>query len=83
MVHTVATPEDLGREVEALARKIADGPPIAMRLAKVLMYRGIEVDRETAMHMASAAEPATLSSWDHLEGLAALSEKRAPEFRGV
>ena len=83
LVNRVVAPEDLAEEVEALAGKIADGPPIAMRLAKMLMYRGMEVDLETAMHMAAAAEPITLSSRDHLEGLAALREKRAPEFRGT
>jgi len=74
---------DVAAESEAPARKIANGPPTTMRPAKMSMYRGMEVDLETAMHIASAAEPATFSSRDRLEDLAALREKRVPEFRGV
>lgn len=66
-----------------MARRIADGPPIAIRLAKLMLYKGLEVDLETAMQVAAAAETVTLSSKDHLEGLAALREKRAPKFGGT
>jgi enoyl-CoA hydratase/carnithine racemase len=66
-----------------LAEKIAAGPPVAHRLAKMMMYRGLEMDLDTAMQMAAAAESITLSSADHAEGLAAAREGLKPEYRGA
>ena len=65
-----------------MARKIAQGPPIAIRLAKLMLYKGLEFDLETAMQMAAATETITLTSQDHQEGLAAFREKRQPRFIG-
>jgi len=72
----------LAAETMALAQKIADGPPIAMRLTKMQVYRGLEVDLETALQMAAACETITLTSEDHKEGVKALREKRRPDFKG-
>ena len=58
------------------------GPPIAIRLAKMLLYRGLEFDLETALLMSATAETITLTSEDHKEGVAAFREKRQPSFRG-
>ena len=58
------------------------GPPIAIRLAKMLLYRGLESDLETALLMAAASETITLTSEDHREGVAAFREKRKPIYRG-
>ncbi|MBI4200395.1 MAG: enoyl-CoA hydratase/isomerase family protein [Chloroflexi bacterium] len=74
--------EELEAFTMDLARRIAQGPPIALRLAKQLLYKGLEVDLETAMQMAAAAETVTLTSQDHQEGVAALREKRPARFRG-
>jgi len=65
-----------------LARRIAQGPPIAQRLAKLQTYKGLTMDLETALHMAAACETITLTSQDHREGVAAFREKRAPAYRG-
>ncbi len=65
-----------------MARKIAAGPPIAIRLAKLMLYKGLELDLETAMQMAAAAETITLTSKDHSEGLAAFRERRTAHFEG-
>lgn len=74
--------EEMEKETMALARKIAQGPPIAIRLAKLMLYKGLEFDLETAMLMAAAAETITLTSEDHKEGVAAFREKRLPQYKG-
>ena len=75
-----------GEELEPftmeMARKIAQGPPIAIRLAKLMLYKGLEFDLETAMQMAAAAEAITLTSQDHREGVTAFREKRPAQFKG-
>jgi len=65
-----------------MARKIAAGPPIAIRLSKLMLYKGLEFDLDTAMKMAATAETITLTSKDHLEGTAAFRESRKPVYGG-
>lgn len=67
----------------ALAERIASGPPIAIRLAKTMMRRSLDVSLETSLAMSAAAESITLSSADHLEGMAAARERRSPRYKGV
>ncbi len=72
---------DLEGTTLAMAERIAAGPPIAIRLSKMMLYKGLEFDLETAMQMAAAGETITLTSHDHMEGVAAFREKRAAEYR--
>jgi 2-(1,2-epoxy-1,2-dihydrophenyl)acetyl-CoA isomerase len=65
-----------------MAHRIAAGPPVALRLAKLNLYRGLQMDLDTAMKFAAASETITLSSEDHKEGVAAFREKRAPKYQG-
>ena len=74
--------EELETVTLDMARKIAAGPPIAMRLSKLMLYKGLEFDLETAMQMAAAAETITLTSKDHEEGTAAFRESRNPQYGG-
>ncbi|MFC1895635.1 enoyl-CoA hydratase/isomerase family protein, partial [Thermodesulfobacteriota bacterium] len=75
--------EKLDEETMALARKIAAGPPIAIRLSKMQLYKGLEMDLETAMQMAAACETITLTSQDHKEGVAAFRDKRSANYTGI
>lgn len=74
--------EELEKETMDLARRIAKGPPIAIRLAKMQLYKGLEMDLETALQVAAACETITLTSEDHKEGVAAFREKRPPQYKG-
>jgi enoyl-CoA hydratase/carnithine racemase len=82
VLNRLVSAEDLEKETMALAGKIADGPPIAMRLAKMQVYKGLNMEFETALGIAAACETITLTSEDHREGVAAFREKRKAEFRG-
>ncbi len=73
--------DDLEETTMELARKIAAGPPIAIRLSKLMLYKGLEFDLETAMKMAAAGETITLTSQDHVEGVSAFRQKRTAEYR--
>jgi enoyl-CoA hydratase/carnithine racemase len=81
-VNKVVPAGELTATAEKMARKIAAGPPIAIRLAKTMMRRGMSMDLETSLEMSAAGEAITLSSDDHLEGMDALRQKRRPEFKG-
>ena len=73
--------DELESTTMQLAERIAAGPPIAIRLSKLMLYKGLEFDLETAMKMAAAGETITLTSRDHVEGVAAFREKRDAEYR--
>ena len=81
-LNDVVSEDELLNTAEKMARRIASGPPIAIRLAKTMMRRGMSMDLETSLEMAAAAEAITLSSSDHAEGMSALRQKRRPEFKG-
>ena len=74
--------DELEKETMSLARKLADGPPIAMRVTKRQVYEGLGVDFETALQMIAASQSIALGSEDHKEGVTAFREKRQPKFRG-
>ena len=73
--------EELEATTISMAERIAAGPPIAIRLSKLMLYKGLEFDLETAMKMAAAGETITLTSQDHVEGVTAFRQKRAAEYR--
>ena len=74
--------EELEQATMKLASDIAKGPPIAQRLSKLLVYKGLETDFETALQFLSAAVSITIHSEDHREAIRAFAEKRAPVFKG-
>jgi enoyl-CoA hydratase/carnithine racemase len=81
-LNKLVSEEELENTTREMARKIASGPPIAIRLSKLMLYKGLEFDLETAMKMAAAAETITLTSRDHEEGAAAFRESRSPIYEG-
>ena len=74
--------EELEEETMALARRIADRPPIPNRLVKGMVYRGMSQSLEEHLVEAAQVEILTLTSQDHREALSAFLEKRKPEFHG-
>ena len=75
--------EQLYESAKKLANKIAQGPPIALRLSKLMMRQGLSMDLRSFLEISSATESITLSSNDHSEALMARRHKRKPKFSGV
>jgi len=82
VLNKVVPVEELEKEVMGLAKKIASNPPIALRLDKQLVYRGLEVGLDMALELASNAQVVCFASEDHKEALAAMLEKRKGKFKG-
>ena len=58
------------------------GPPIAIRLPKLMFHKGLGFDPGMAVKMAAAEETMALTSRDHEEGTAAIRKSRKPVFEG-
>ena len=82
MLNKLVPEEELEATTMEMARKIADGPPVALRLSKMMLYKALSMDLETAMQMSAALETITLTSEDHGEGVAAFREKRKANYKG-
>ncbi|KAL2100241.1 hypothetical protein ACEWY4_004635 [Coilia grayii] len=65
-----------------LAREFIPQGPIAIRMAKLAISQGIEVDLKTGMAIEEACYAQVIPTKDRLEGLAAFKEKRLPRYKG-
>lgn len=73
---------DLAGAVGTLARKIADGPPVAIRTIKRAVYQSARSDLRTALDLISSHMAVVTSTQDSAEALAAFREKRPAHFLG-
>ncbi|XP_040483228.1 enoyl-CoA hydratase domain-containing protein 2, mitochondrial isoform X4 [Ursus maritimus] len=65
-----------------LAQEILPQAPIAVRLGKVAIDRGMEVDIGSGMAIEGLCYAQNIPTQDRLEGMAAFREKRPPRFVG-
>jgi enoyl-CoA hydratase len=66
----------------AMARQIAGLPPLAVRLAKRTVNRGMQTDLDSGLEYERYAAGILLETEDRIEGMRAFTEKRAPVFTG-
>ncbi|MEM9939591.1 MAG: crotonase/enoyl-CoA hydratase family protein [Pseudomonadota bacterium] len=82
LISKAVAPEALMEEAMALATRMAQQPPQSLRLAKTLLRHGTTASYETIMEMSAAAQSMMHHTEDHMEGVAAILEKRVPVFEG-
>uniref|UniRef100_A0A4W5JNR7 Enoyl CoA hydratase domain containing 2 n=1 Tax=Hucho hucho TaxID=62062 RepID=A0A4W5JNR7_9TELE len=70
------------REALSLAREILPQAPIAVRMAKEAMNRGMEVDITSGMAIERMCYARVIPTRDRQEGMAAFIEKRPPHYTG-
>jgi enoyl-CoA hydratase / 3-hydroxyacyl-CoA dehydrogenase len=82
LVNRVVPPDKLNEETSSMAKKFAEGPPIALKLAKYMLNFGTQAPLDVALKMESEAFGLILSTKDVMEGVSAFVSKRKPEFKG-
>lgn len=82
LVQGLFPPQDLKREVQAIARQIASSGPLAVRGAKRIMAAREEPGFRAARELSDALRRALEWSADVDEGIAAHRENRKPKFTG-
>ena len=79
----VVPDEDVDAEGLAFAHKLANGPAEVMGLAKTLLLKSFESSLPEMMELEGLGQALAMSSAEFREGLAALIEKRAPDYIGA
>lgn len=82
LVTTVVAADELLATAQGYARRLADGPGLALGLTKRLLAGAFEGDALDAIDREFTAQALCLASADAAEGAAAFLEKRAPRFTG-
>ena len=82
LVNRVVPVGKLVEEVEALARRLVAGPPVALRVAKRAMNLGTQLTLEEGLKLEAESFGTLASTEDIVEGISAFFEKRKPEFKG-
>ena len=82
LVNRVVPAERVLDEALALAARIAENAPLAVRVSKAVMIETQKLDEEAAWAYNDAATDRIRSSEDLMEGIIAFAEKRPPVWKG-
>ena len=82
LINFVVPAAELGERALAFAQRLAAGAPLAVRYTKLAVNKLVKDALNVAFDTSTALEIVTFRSEDHQEALAALREKRPPQFRG-
>ena len=82
LVTEVVPDGDLMSVARDWAQRLADGPPIAIRIAKRMMYKQLSMTLDNALEDAAMATLVANYTDDVKEGTLAFHEKRKPHFTG-
>lgn len=82
LVNRVVPGSAIDAFVDDWARRLADGPPLALSMSKRLLDQSSSMSLAQAIEAEAQAQNVNFSSADTAEALAAFVEKRQPKFEG-
>ena len=82
LVNKVVPLGELLAEAKKMAATICEAAPLAVRCAKELLQRGMDVSLDEALRLEDDVQTYILGTKDCEEGFAAFAEKRKPQWKG-
>jgi len=82
LVNKVAPSGQLEQATREMALRLAEGPQLAIRMIKRLVYQGLRSDLRSALDTVSSHMALITTTEDHQEAANAFFEKRKPSFKG-
>jgi len=82
LVNRVVPEAELDALVDDWARRLAAGPPLALRMTKRLLNNGASVTMAQALEDEARCQTVNFSTDDTSEAMRAFAEKRDPHFQG-
>jgi len=82
LVNKVVSADELMPTVMELAKKLAEGPPLAIGMAKRLIHEGFRELFDEMLRKEILYQAQLYASEDHMEAAMAFLEKRKPVFKG-
>lgn len=83
VVNRLCAPDQVLAEAIALAERIGENSPIAVRLSRQLVREAAEVDEATGWQLTNRYAAEVFSSGDAVEGAMAFAEKRTPNWKST
>jgi enoyl-CoA hydratase/carnithine racemase len=82
LVSRLVGADELDTATAELARRLADGPTLALAQTKSLITRELDMPLSAAMELDAMTQALLMTTRDHAEFHAAFTEKRAPKWEG-
>lgn len=82
LINKVVAEDVFESEITALSRRIADGPSVAIGLAKKAINSGLSKDINEGLELEVYGQNLCMQTEDVQEGITAFQQKRKPEFKG-
>ena len=82
LVNRVVPADELDAFVGAWARRLAEGPPLALSMSKAMLNNSVGPAFEHAIDAEASAQAVNFASSDTAEAFRAFLEKRTPAFKG-
>lgn len=82
LINRVVPDAELDAFVDDWARRLADGPPLALSMTKRLLNSGSQVTMAQALEDEARSQTVNFYSEDTSEAMRAFAEKRQPRFEG-
>mmetsp|Transcript_3556 Transcript_3556/g.5232 ORF Transcript_3556/g.5232 Transcript_3556/m.5232 type:complete len:331 (-) Transcript_3556:40-1032(-) len=82
IINKLATEEEAWEETMNLVNQMSKNGPIAMRMAKIAISQGMQMDISSGMALEQQCYAQVIPTKDRLEGIQAFLEKRKPVYKG-
>ena len=82
LINQLVPAESLQAATDEMARNLADGPPIAIGISKMMIYQALETSLAVHSRLEFFGQDYSFNTQDREEGIASFLEKRPPRFQG-